>query len=291
MQADDRVHSMDNLRALAMLAGVVFHAALAYSPLMHRSGQRPMRDIRSSSMRSPGSCTCSGCRCSSSSRDSSRLCWCAARYRRHVAQPMRARAAAVPALPAAGIDQHALADRERRRHRCASIAGPGLDPNLDRRARHDAVRAGLGALVVPVLPDAVHAAGMGRAFAGARAHRRQDRGPVSSGTASGRVAGGAALAAGARAGERRSPLACARVLHPAAVGAGVLRGLFRSGLPGIPPHRHARSPASAVALPVGWRGRGLCGAALVDRRPDGFPSDARTTFHYMLCWKRMPGSG
>lgn len=30
-----RVHSMDNLRALAMLAGVVFHAALAYSPLAH----------------------------------------------------------------------------------------------------------------------------------------------------------------------------------------------------------------------------------------------------------------
>ena len=35
MQNDDRVHYMDNLRALAMLAGVVFHAALAYSPLMH----------------------------------------------------------------------------------------------------------------------------------------------------------------------------------------------------------------------------------------------------------------
>lgn len=34
MQAGDRVHAMDNLRALAMLAGVVFHAALAYSPLM-----------------------------------------------------------------------------------------------------------------------------------------------------------------------------------------------------------------------------------------------------------------
>lgn len=29
-----RVHYMDNLRALAMLAGVVFHAALAYSPLV-----------------------------------------------------------------------------------------------------------------------------------------------------------------------------------------------------------------------------------------------------------------
>lgn len=35
MQGGDRVHYMDNLRALAMLAGVVFHAALAYSPLMH----------------------------------------------------------------------------------------------------------------------------------------------------------------------------------------------------------------------------------------------------------------
>lgn len=35
MLNDDRIHSMDNLRALAMLAGVVFHAALAYSPLVH----------------------------------------------------------------------------------------------------------------------------------------------------------------------------------------------------------------------------------------------------------------
>ena len=35
MQAEDRLHYMDHLRALAMLAGVVFHAALAYSPLMH----------------------------------------------------------------------------------------------------------------------------------------------------------------------------------------------------------------------------------------------------------------
>ena len=35
MQAGERVHHMDNLRALAMLAGGVFHAALAYSPLMH----------------------------------------------------------------------------------------------------------------------------------------------------------------------------------------------------------------------------------------------------------------
>lgn len=30
----DRVHYLDNLRALAMLAGVLFHAALAYSPLV-----------------------------------------------------------------------------------------------------------------------------------------------------------------------------------------------------------------------------------------------------------------
>ena len=30
-----RYHYMDNLRALAMLSGVIFHAALAYSPLMH----------------------------------------------------------------------------------------------------------------------------------------------------------------------------------------------------------------------------------------------------------------
>ena len=35
MQAEDRLHYMDHLRALAMLAGVLFHAALAYSPLMH----------------------------------------------------------------------------------------------------------------------------------------------------------------------------------------------------------------------------------------------------------------
>lgn len=35
MPPGDRLHAMDNLRALAMLAGVVFHAALAYSPLMH----------------------------------------------------------------------------------------------------------------------------------------------------------------------------------------------------------------------------------------------------------------
>jgi len=32
----DRYHYLDNLRALAMLAGVLFHAALAYSPLMHK---------------------------------------------------------------------------------------------------------------------------------------------------------------------------------------------------------------------------------------------------------------
>ena len=35
MQTDDRLHYLDNLRALAMLAGVLFHAALAYSPLVH----------------------------------------------------------------------------------------------------------------------------------------------------------------------------------------------------------------------------------------------------------------
>ena len=35
MDASARLHYMDNLRALAMLAGVLFHAALAYSPLMH----------------------------------------------------------------------------------------------------------------------------------------------------------------------------------------------------------------------------------------------------------------
>ena len=29
MQAEDRIHYMDHLRALAMLAGVLFHAALA----------------------------------------------------------------------------------------------------------------------------------------------------------------------------------------------------------------------------------------------------------------------
>lgn len=31
----ERFHFMDNIRAFAMLAGVVFHAALAYSPMMH----------------------------------------------------------------------------------------------------------------------------------------------------------------------------------------------------------------------------------------------------------------
>ena len=31
----ERLHYMDNLRALAMLAGVVFHACLAYSPMLH----------------------------------------------------------------------------------------------------------------------------------------------------------------------------------------------------------------------------------------------------------------
>lgn len=33
--AASRVHALDHLRALAMLAGVLFHAALAYSPLLH----------------------------------------------------------------------------------------------------------------------------------------------------------------------------------------------------------------------------------------------------------------
>jgi glucans biosynthesis protein C len=32
---NNRIHYLDNLRALAMFAGVLFHAALAYSPLMH----------------------------------------------------------------------------------------------------------------------------------------------------------------------------------------------------------------------------------------------------------------
>jgi len=35
MSESDRLHYMDNLRALAMLSGLVFHAALAYSPLAH----------------------------------------------------------------------------------------------------------------------------------------------------------------------------------------------------------------------------------------------------------------
>lgn len=35
MIQNHRLHYLDNLRALAMLAGVLFHAALAYSPLMH----------------------------------------------------------------------------------------------------------------------------------------------------------------------------------------------------------------------------------------------------------------
>lgn len=34
-QAQERLHYMDNLRALIMTAGVFFHAALAYSPYMH----------------------------------------------------------------------------------------------------------------------------------------------------------------------------------------------------------------------------------------------------------------
>lgn len=35
MSVPGRLHAMDNLRALAMLSGVLFHAALAYSPLAH----------------------------------------------------------------------------------------------------------------------------------------------------------------------------------------------------------------------------------------------------------------
>jgi len=35
MSSPGRVHYMDNLRALAMFSGVLFHAALAYSPLAH----------------------------------------------------------------------------------------------------------------------------------------------------------------------------------------------------------------------------------------------------------------
>lgn len=42
----DRLHYMDHLRALAMLAGVFFHAALAYSPLMH--GFWPLADRQAS---------------------------------------------------------------------------------------------------------------------------------------------------------------------------------------------------------------------------------------------------
>lgn len=42
----DRLHYMDHLRALAMLAGVFFHAALAYSPLM--SGFWPAADRQNS---------------------------------------------------------------------------------------------------------------------------------------------------------------------------------------------------------------------------------------------------
>lgn len=46
MQNADRIHYMDNLRALAMLAGVVFHAALAYSPFIHNFW--PTADVGSS---------------------------------------------------------------------------------------------------------------------------------------------------------------------------------------------------------------------------------------------------
>ncbi len=31
----ERLHYMDNLRAIIMIAGVFFHAALAYSPFLH----------------------------------------------------------------------------------------------------------------------------------------------------------------------------------------------------------------------------------------------------------------
>ncbi|MDF3013567.1 MAG: hypothetical protein K0Q78_1771, partial [Cellvibrio sp.] len=31
----ERLHYLDNLRALAMIGGVFFHAALAYSPILH----------------------------------------------------------------------------------------------------------------------------------------------------------------------------------------------------------------------------------------------------------------
>ncbi|MCF2947855.1 acyltransferase family protein [Paraglaciecola aquimarina] len=36
MGSPDRVHYMDNLRAFAMLLGIFFHAALAYSPMLHQ---------------------------------------------------------------------------------------------------------------------------------------------------------------------------------------------------------------------------------------------------------------
>src|SRR3546814_3362750 len=42
----ERLHYMDHLRALAMLAGVFFHAALAYSPVM--SGFFPTADRQTS---------------------------------------------------------------------------------------------------------------------------------------------------------------------------------------------------------------------------------------------------
>ena len=34
-QQQQRLYYMDNLRAWAMLVGIVFHVALAYSPYMH----------------------------------------------------------------------------------------------------------------------------------------------------------------------------------------------------------------------------------------------------------------
>ncbi len=46
-----RLHYLDNLRALAMIAGVFFHAALAYSPMLNSywlsadSQQSPLVDV------------------------------------------------------------------------------------------------------------------------------------------------------------------------------------------------------------------------------------------------------
>ena len=48
VRADTRLHWADHLRALAMLAGVAFHAALAYSPLM--AGFFPTADRQNSAV-------------------------------------------------------------------------------------------------------------------------------------------------------------------------------------------------------------------------------------------------